>query len=65
MDENLDQQFEEIVGRVLKLHARFKVSDPDTYTEAMIHLKHMSVICDDMADSLNDRLREREAAGRN
>lgn len=65
MDKNLDQQFEEVVGRVLKLHARFKVSDPDTYREAIAQLDILRVVAADMADSLMERLREREGARRN
>lgn len=65
MDKNLDQQVEEITARVLKLHARFKASDPDTYTEAIAHLDVLVTVATDTADSLHERLWEREEAGRN
>lgn len=63
--DNLLDQEQELVARVLKLHARWKVADPDTYTEAIAHLDVLVTVATDMADSLHERLWEREEARRN
>lgn len=67
MDENtnLREQGDELIARVLKLHARWDVGDLDTYTETIAHLDVLVTVATDMADSLHGRLWEREEARRN
>lgn len=58
MVENLERQWEELVARVLKLHARWRVSNVYTYAEAIDHLRAISTVATDLADSLEDALRD-------
>jgi hypothetical protein len=51
-----DHVVNNLAGKVLKLHARFKTKDAATYPEAIEHLRDISLIATDLADSLEDAL---------
>lgn len=65
IDTNLREQGDELIARVLKLHARWDAADLNTYNEAIAHLDVLVTVATDMADSLHERLWEREEARRN
>jgi hypothetical protein len=51
-----DYVMNNLAANVLKVHARLKVQDSATYTEAIQLLRDASTMAADLADSLEDAL---------
>lgn len=60
LTENIERQWEELVARVLKVHARWRISNVYTYAEGIEHLRTIATIATDLADSLDDALRDQD-----